>query len=56
MRDVETYIIRNTMIGTSQHWDDQIKKGRCEGHMARMGEKINTYRILVGNPLSKEVT
>jgi len=50
MRDGETHINRITIIGTSQQCDDQIKKGRCEGHMTRMGAKINTYRILVGNP------
>ena len=50
MRDGEKYIIRSIMIGTPQHWGDQIKNKRRKGHMTRMGETINTYRILVGKP------
>jgi hypothetical protein len=26
------------------------RRMRCAGHVARMGEKWNTYRVLVGNP------
>jgi hypothetical protein len=29
---------------------DQVKKDRWVGHVARMGEKRNVYRILVGKP------
>jgi hypothetical protein len=29
------------------------KKMRRVGHVARMGEKINAYRILMGNPEGK---
>jgi hypothetical protein len=29
------------------------RKMRWEGHVARMGEKRNAYRILVGNPEGK---
>jgi hypothetical protein len=50
MRDGEKYIIRSIMIGTPQQWGDQIMNERCKGHMTRMGETINTYRILVGKP------
>jgi hypothetical protein len=28
----------------------KARRMRCEGHVARMGEKINAYRILVGKP------
>jgi hypothetical protein len=30
------------------------RKMRLEGHVARMGEKINTYRVLVRRPEGKE--
>jgi hypothetical protein len=26
------------------------RRMRCAGHVARMGEKRNAYRVLVGNP------
>jgi hypothetical protein len=29
---------------------------RWEGHVARMGEKRNAYRLLVGKPKGKEIT
>jgi hypothetical protein len=29
------------------------RRMRWAGHVARMGEKINAYRILVGNPEGK---
>jgi hypothetical protein len=29
------------------------RRMRCAGHVARMGEKSNTYRILVGKPEGK---
>jgi hypothetical protein len=29
------------------------RRMRCAGHVARMGEKRNAYRILVGNPEGK---
>jgi hypothetical protein len=29
------------------------RRMRCSGHVARIGEKRNTYRILVGNPEGK---
>jgi hypothetical protein len=29
------------------------RKMRCAGHVARMGEKRNAYRILVGKPEGK---
>jgi hypothetical protein len=30
------------------------RRMRWEGHVARMGEKSNTYRILVGKPKGKK--
>jgi hypothetical protein len=29
------------------------RRMRCEGHVARMGEKRNAYRLLVGKPEGK---
>jgi hypothetical protein len=29
------------------------RRMRCAGHVARMGEKMNAYRILVGKPEGK---
>jgi hypothetical protein len=30
------------------------RRMRCAGHLARMGEKRNAYRILVGKPEEKK--
>jgi hypothetical protein len=30
-----------------------LRRMRCAGHVARMGEKINAYKILVGNSEGK---
>jgi hypothetical protein len=30
------------------------RRMRCTGHVARMGEKRNTYRLLVGKPEGKK--
>jgi hypothetical protein len=32
------------------------RRMRWAGHVARMGEKGNTYRLLVGKPEGKEIT
>jgi hypothetical protein len=34
-------------------WDRLARRMRWAGHLARMGEKRNAYRILVGKPESK---
>jgi hypothetical protein len=31
----------------------KLRRVRCAGHVARMGEKRNAYRILVGKPEGK---
>jgi hypothetical protein len=31
----------------------KLRRMRCAGHVARMGEKRNAYRILVGEPEGK---
>jgi hypothetical protein len=33
---------------------DKYRRMRWAGHVARMGEKTNAYRILVGNPEGKK--
>jgi hypothetical protein len=30
--------------------NDEVKEDEMEGHIARMGEKRNTYRVLVKKP------
>jgi hypothetical protein len=34
-------------------YNDQVKEDQIGGHIARMEEKRNAYRILVGNPEGK---
>jgi hypothetical protein len=34
---------------------NKSRRMRCTGHVAQMGEKKNTYRLLVGKPEGKNL-
>jgi hypothetical protein len=45
--------VRNFILVHKYYWADKIKENEVGGHVVRMGEERNVYKVLVGKPERK---
>jgi hypothetical protein len=50
------FLVDSNYVLNKTHINTNLRRMRWAGHVARMGEKRNAYRILVGKPEGKETT